>query len=143
MRRDHSSVTSVGSCGHTGRRRVRGRYARQDAHATQTQLAEHEGPTGNRQHSGAEARSRAAGTGSVIAGGLGVVTALVPRLGFAAITLGLVALAAAFLAGRTDDDRNGRKYARIGVALAIAAFVLGAVNFAIQADAFSYFTTAD
>ena len=106
---------------------------------TQTELAQERGPTGNIQHDGGAASATAA-TVAVVSGALGVIAGIIPRLGVGALILAVVALVAGVPAMRRGDRASSSR-ARIGVVLAVAAIVLGAVNIAIQLDAFNYFTT--
>lgn len=107
---------------------------------TQTDIAQERGPTGNVEHDGGDATSSIAATVAVVAGVLAVVAGIIPRLGVGALILAAVALLTGVPAMRRRDATSSR--ARTGVALAVVAVVLGAVNIAIQLDAFNYFTTA-
>lgn len=106
---------------------------------TQTEIAEERGPIGNTRHDGGDATSSMAATVAVAAGALGVVAGIIPRLGVGALILAAVALFTGVPAMRRRDATSSR--ARIGVVLAVIAVVLGALNVAIQIDAFNYFTT--
>ena len=106
---------------------------------TQTEIAEEQGPTGNTHHDGGDATSSMAATVAVVAGALAVVAGIIPKLGVGALILAAVALLTGVPAMRRKDATSSR--ARIGVILAVVAVVLGAVNIAIQLDAFNYFTT--
>jgi len=96
-------------------------------------------------HAAADRRRRAGvgGVGAVVAGGLGAIAGFIPRLGVLAVALGLVALASGAGRARADEPGTGRQVARVGVALAVVAIVVGVVNIAIQLDLFAYFTADD
>ena len=95
--------------------------------------------TGNTQYDGGDATSSIAATVAVVAGVLALIAGIIPKLGVGALILAAVALLAGVPAMRRGDATSSR--ARIGVVLAVVAVLLGAVNIAIQVDAFNYFTT--
>jgi lysylphosphatidylglycerol synthetase-like protein (DUF2156 family) len=110
---------------------------------THTRLAAEHGPTGHTQHDGDSARSAGMGMASLVAGALGVVAGIVPKLGVAALILAVVAFAAGIPSMRHGTRAAGFRYARIGVVLAVIAVLLGVLNVAIQIELFDYFTTGD
>ena len=106
---------------------------------THTEIASERGPTGNTQYDDHTATSMG-GTVAVVCGALGVIAGIIPRLGVGAVILAVIALVAGVPAMRGDRESSASKRARIGVFLAVAALVLGALNIAIQLDLFDYFT---
>lgn len=106
---------------------------------THTDIAQDRGPTGNTQYDGGGATSSIAATVAVVAGALAVIAGIIPKLGVGALILAAVALLTGVPAMGRRDATSSR--ARIGVLLAVVAVLLGAVNIAIQLDAFNYFTT--
>lgn len=108
---------------------------------TQTEATERHVPTGptgyDRQTAGL------APTTSIVAGALGAIAGIIPRLGVAALVLAGVALLAGLPTLRSERSGRTQRYARIGVTLAVAAIVLGILNIAIQLDMFAYFTADD
>ena len=114
--------------------------ARSTPHRTQTQIAEHGGPTGNTQQDGGA--SSVASTVAVVTGALGVVAGIVPKLGVGALILAVIALVSGVPVMR--GGRHGPDFgrARTGVVLAVIAIVLGLLNLAIQLDVFDYFTSS-
>lgn len=108
------------------------------AQRTQTELAQHRGPTGNIEHDDSSS-SKIAATVAVVTGVLGAIAGIIPKVGVLAIILGLVALVAGISAVRHGPAAPGFSRGRIGVALAVAALVLGVINIGIQLDWFDYF----
>lgn len=109
-----------------------------NAPTTHTRLAQAHGPSGHTRADG-RAGPELAAIGAVVAGGLGVVSGLVPGLGIVAIGLALVAGILGVLGRRGAPGRH-RLTATIGLVLAAGALALGVLNVMIQLDLFSYFT---
>jgi hypothetical protein len=82
-------------------------------------------------------------TASVVTGALGLVAGFIPGLWIVALVLAGVALATGLPTMRHGRDATGYGAARIGVALAVAAAVVGLLNLGIWYDAFDYFTVTD